>query len=195
MIKLNIEIDGVNNYFEVPSSWSEVTVKMFDKIHNIERDGLSDLNLSIKTIAAITGVDEEIVGQLDFDSFGQLADALSFISEDIQTTEVEHIEVGDVKYYLKKDFDKLNVGEVASLELILEKHKSNIVSAMPEMLCILLRQKKENGELESFKNEFMSRREIFEEVSIVDVNDLFVFFSDGGNSFPSNTQDSSRSQE
>lgn len=195
MIKLHINIDGVENYFEVPSSWSEVTVKMFDKIHNIERDGLSDLMLSIKTIAAITGVDEEIVGQLDFDSFGQLADALSFISEDIQTTEVEHIEVGDVKYYLKKDFDKLNVGEVASLELIMEKHKSNIVSAMPEMLCILLRQKKENGELESFKNEFMLRREIFEEVSIVDVNDLFVFFSDGGNSFPSNTQDSSRSQE
>lgn len=195
MIKLHINIDGAENYFEVPSSWSEVTVKMFDKIHNIERDGLSDLNLSIKTIAAITGVDEEIVGQLDFDSFGQLADALSFISEDIQTTEVEHIEVGDVKYYLKKDFDKLNVGEVASLELIMEKHKSNIVSAMPEMLCILLRQKKENGELESFKNEFMLRREIFEEVSIVDVNDLFVFFSDGGNSFPSNTQDSSRSQE
>ena len=91
-------------------SWSEVTVKIFDKIHNIERDGLSDLNLSIKTIAAITGVDEEIVGQLDFDSFGQLADALSFISEEIQTTEVEHIEAGGVKYYLKKDFDKLNVG-------------------------------------------------------------------------------------
>ena len=195
MIKLRIDVDGVENYFEVPSSWSEVTVKIFDKIHNIERDGLSDLNLSIKTIAAITGVDEEIVGQLDFDSFGQLADALSFISEEIQTTEVEHIEAGGVKYYLKKDFDKLNVGEVASIELILEKHKSNIVSAMPEMLCVLLRQKKENGELESFKNEFMLRREIFEEVSIVDVNDLFLFFSDGGSSLPSNTQDSSRAQE
>jgi hypothetical protein len=50
---------------------------------------------------------------------------------------------------------------------------------MAKLLCIFLRKKKENGKLESFKNSFMEREELFENVMISDVNNLFLFFLDG----------------
>jgi hypothetical protein len=60
---------------------------------------------------------------------------------------------------------------------------------MPEMLCIFLR-KKDGDKLESFKKGFMERAEAFKQVSIADVNDIFLFFSDGGNSSTNNMKES-----
>jgi len=107
-------------------------------------------------------------------------DSLGFIKEKIVAKKVDSIRVNGNDYYLKNDFDKLNNGEVISLEILNKKYKDNPEEGMAEMLCLFLRKKKENGKLENFTPEFMDRADMFrKEVKVSEVNDLFVFFLDG----------------
>src|SRR5690606_2752505 len=93
----------------------------------------------------------------------------------------------------KKDFDSLNMGEMISINLVMDENKGDITKALPRMMCILLR-KKVNGELESFRNSFMDRAEMFKDVIITDISNLLAFFLDGGNSSQKDTKEFSQSQ-
>ena len=57
---------------------------------------------------------------------------------------------------------------------------------MDKLLCIFLRKKKENGNLEAFKSEFMERRWGFRDIKISKVFNVFNFFLNGGSSLLNN---------
>ena len=95
--------------------------------------------------------------------------------------EKEYLLVEGDKYYLKKDFSQLTLGEQASIEIILKKYDGKLENAISELLCIFLRKKRDNGKLEKFKNSFMGRSEMFNDVMIADVHNIFIFFLTGRN--------------
>ena len=66
---------------------------------------------------------------------------------------------------------------------------------MPQLLCIFLRKKKENGQLEKYKTSFMNRVEIFKKIKIDEINHIFNFFLTGRNLSPNNTVVSSNPNE
>jgi len=189
MTQLNLEIDGEQMIFQIPDSWNEVTVEKFTNIWKINREGMTSIEITIAVVNILTGIDEDYLYMMSPNEFAQITSIIEFTNHDVKGTDVEFITVDDEKYYLKKDFDKLTMGEVISLELLIEQASGNIMSKMPEMLCIFLR-KKDGDKLESFKKGFMERAEAFKQVSIADVNDIFLFFSDGGNSSTNNMKES-----
>ena len=190
MVELNLEIDGEQMSFNIPDSWNEVSVEKFTNIFNIDRDGLSPIELTVKVVGILLNIDEDYLYMMSPDDFSTITKCIEFTNHDVVGSEVEFIEVDGEKYYLKKDFEKLTMGEIISLELLIEQSNGNVVSKMADMLCLFLRKKKDDGNLESFKNSFMLRAEKFKEVSIADVNDIFLFFSDGENSSIDNMKDS-----
>ena len=72
------------------------------------------------------------------------------------------------------------MGEVISLELIMKEADGNLFKMMDKLLCIFLRKKKNNGKLETFKPEMMSRAELFKKAPISKVYNVFSFFLIGG---------------
>lgn len=164
---------------KIPENWNDVSVGMWEKIAGINRDNPNHIQIGIDTIVAVTDLTEEDVCLLSPEQYADLLNNLEFLQEEIKGEGVEYIEINGEKYYIKEDFDKLNVGEIMSLEIIQKKYEGNIEKGMSEMLCIFLR-KKENGEIETFKNSFMERAELFRnEVSINQIYKLFLFFSNG----------------
>jgi hypothetical protein len=103
--------------------------------------------------------------------------------------------LGDDKYYLKKDFSQLTMGEVISIDTIMAEANGNIYKVMDKLLCIFLRKKKENGNLETFKPEFMERRWGFRDIKISKVFNLFSFFLTGNNILQNNTNPSLENQK
>ena len=183
MIKLKIEIDGEKRKFELPNGWDEVTVGQYKQLMMIDRDNLTSVMQFVKMITILSDIDEDTVMQIPATSFGDIQEALDFTKEIISTDDEikDYIIVGDDKYYIKKDFEALTMGETISIEATLEKHKNKLELALPELLCIFLRKKKDNGKLESFKASHMERAELFEGIIISDINQLFLFFSSGKN--------------
>lgn len=180
-INLEIEIDGDVKTFNVPENWSEVTVGKTTEIATISKDTMNNLELMVRILSILSNMDEEIIYMMEQDDFLNIIETLKFTNEEIKGELKEFITIDGEDYYLKKDFNKLTLGEIISIETIVKQYDNNIQLALPKLLCIFLRKKKENGKLESFKNSHMEREELFKNAIITDVNDIFVFFFDGKN--------------
>jgi hypothetical protein len=189
MIELKLEIDDEIKEFTLPDNWDEVTIGDFIKLFSFEREGLNSVELSVKIINVLTDIDEDLIMMMNVSDFERLAEVFSFTAKDLKPTNVSSIELEGETYYLKNDFSKLTMGEIISIETLLQSADGNLFKVMDKLLCIFLRKKKENGKLEAFKGEFMDRTELFRNAPITKVYNVFSFFLTGGTTLEDNTKD------
>lgn len=193
MKQLIIEIDDKKKEFNIPTDWNEISIKTYRQLLTID-DSTSVIEQRMKIISILIGVDSEIVEQIYEEDFIILENAIEWLIKleqkenglewvigEIPDIKKEFIEINDEKYYVYSDFNKLTMGEQISLNILLEQTQGNLLSSYNKLLCILLRKKKENGKLEAFKSSFMDRADMFDNINISDVHNLFVFFSIGEN--------------
>jgi hypothetical protein len=179
MVELELTIDDEVTKCNIPESWADVTVGDYMEISKLDNTGKTDIELLVSILTILLGIEDELIYMLPVAEFNRVAAYLKFTNEKIETSNVDYIELDGEKYFLKKDFEQLTMGETVSIELLLEKNDNKVETAMNQLLCIFLRKKKENGKLETFKNSFMERAEQFKKISIIDVHNLFLFFSIG----------------
>lgn len=178
MIELKLEIDGVAKEFNIPTNWEEVTVGQFEKLAKVEHNTNVIKYLS-SVICALSGITEDEFFMIPADKFEDMMEVLEFVVKPIDTKIKDSIIIDDEEYFIKKDFNKMNMGEIISIETLTESAES-IDTIISKMLCVFLR-KKVDGKLEDFKNSFMEREELFKSVIITDVHNLFNFFLTGEN--------------
>lgn len=192
MKNLALDVYGKKKEFSIPTEWSEISIKMWRSIINInETSTLNEQRMML--ISILIGIDMDIVEQLYTDDFRLLESEiewlvrldvnddgkLEWVFGEIPTIKKEFIEINGEKYYYYSDFNKLTMGEEISLNILTEQTGGNILAGYNKLLCILLRKKDESGKLEKFKSSFMDRAELFDNIPIVDVHNLMVFFSTG----------------
>lgn len=194
MINLIIELDGEEHNFNVPTGWNEVTVKTAAALSAVKKTDRTDIEVMVDIISLLANIDGELIYMLTSEQFNEVVEIVKFTTEEIKGEMADSVIINDEEYFLKKDFSQLTMGEIISIDTIIAQNENNIAPAMAKLLCIFLRKKKENGSIESFKNSFMERESLFEQVIISDVHNLFLFFSDGRNSSQSNMKDYSESQ-
>jgi hypothetical protein len=179
MIKLNLTIDDEAKVFDIPQSWEDVTVGMYERIASLDKTK-DEFELTIDALCVLSGMSLDDAYALPIARMPEILEQIGFTNKEIEPTDKEFIVIDGVEYYLKKDFSQLTNGEVISLDLIKKKYSNNIEKAIPEMLCIFLRKKKENGNLEGFKNSLMDRADLFrDKAPIADVYNMFLFFLNG----------------
>jgi hypothetical protein len=183
MINVELEIDDEVKNFNLPTGWDDITVKDFCNIYSHNYENMSQIEQAVTILSTLGNIDAEDIMMLTPEQFKMLSEYVSFINkEEVPKNDVEYIEIDGEQYYLKSDFSQLTLGETISIELIVKETDGNIIKAIDSLLCIFLRKKKDNGKLESFKNEFMNRKDIFKNIRIMDVYHLFTAFSIGNNS-------------
>ena len=187
MVKINLEIDDVINEYNLPENWDEVNVDQFCRIWEFDKQDTTTIEFATRIVSSFTEISEETLMKMNYTDFQKLCDILDFTKGDFKPeVNIDFIEIGDDKYYLKKDFSQLTMGEVISIDTILSEANGNIYKVMDKLLCIFLRKKKENGNLEAFKSEFMERRWGFRDIKISKVFNVFNFFLNGGSSLLNN---------
>ena len=179
MKKLEVEVDGELKNFTIPEKWSEVSVWQTMQLYSLESEEHNSIEKIVKIVNILTGVDEEMLYQMTQDQFMELTNTINFTNDEIKGELKDCIKIGAEEYYIKKDFDKLTLGEIISIDTIMQNNNNNLSKSMTELLCIFLRKKNANGKLESFKSDFMEREETFRDIPITDINNLFLFFLDG----------------
>jgi hypothetical protein len=182
MIKLNLELDDQQYEMEIPESWDEVNVKHFCKIMELKDNvkNLTNIATSVKIVNIITDIEEEILWMMGSEDFTKLVEALSFIAEEIKAPLKESLIIEGEEYYIKSDFNDLTMGEIITLEQLMDENDGNLFRAMDVLLTIFLRKKKANGKLETFKVSFIDeRKELFQKIRITDVHSLFFSFITG----------------
>jgi len=191
MIEINIELDEEVKQYQFPTSWSEVTIDQFVKLYTIDKNIHQVAFYTFELLHQLTGIDREVIEQIDYESFTELVKNLSFIYTPIEEKKNQSVIVDGEEYFLYTEFNKYTAGEIISIETILQSANNDIMKVMPQLLCIFLRKKKENGNLEKYKTTFMQRVELFKTIKVDEINHIFGFFLTGRDSSANNTAVSS----
>lgn len=177
MKSLVIDIDDNRQVFDVPECWDEVSIQMYRRVSKVDKE-LNPTTYRIESIASLLGIDVEIVRMMSSSDFKQIEDTLSFLFDtEISKERNESIEINGETYWCYNDFKSLTMGEEETINILIEKSKGDLITVYNEILCILLRKKKDNGKLETFKSEMMNRAEMFDNISINKIFGLMFFFS------------------
>ena len=195
MIQINVEVDEVLKEYSFPTSWSEVTVEQFSNLYGIDKDKYTGMFYTFEVIHQLTGIDREVIELMDYQDFVELVKSLDFVFKPVENKQNESVIVDGEEYFVYSEFNKYTAGEIISLDVIINSSNGEFVKVMPKLLCIFLRKKKENGQLEKYKTSFMSRENKFKQIKIDEINHIFSFFLTGRASSPNNTADSSNPNE
>ena len=195
MVEVNIEIEGLNKTYNIPTSWNEVSVRQFNQLYRFKNENSNELLGVVNLISAISDIDTSILLQMDIDDFKSLTSQVEFVTTEVPKVEVDYLEVNGDKYYLYTDFNKLTTGEVITLETILESSNFDIHKVMTDLLCLFLRKKDSEGRFEKFTTDMLKRKEIFLELPVSQIYHVFGFFLGGRNSSKNNTKDSTRNND
>lgn len=194
MVEVNIEIDDVTKTYNIPTSWDEVSVRQFTQLYRFKNENSNELLGAVNLISAISDIDTSLLLQMDIDDFKLLTTQVEFVTTEVPKVNVDYLEIGEDKYYLYTDFNKLTTGEVITLETILESSNFDVHKVMSDLLCLFLR-KKDGDKFEKFTTDMLKRKEMFLELPVSQVYHVFGFFLNGGNSSKNNTKDSTRNND
>lgn len=175
---ITLELTHNNNITEynIPNSWEDITVEKFQKLANTEyEEGMNDIEQLIRNISVLTDIPEENLYKFTSSNFKLIADNFLFLTTEIKDDFKDEIQIGGETYYVKKEFKELTLGEEITINVILEKSEGNIMRCMDLLLTLFLR-KKVNDELEEYDTRFKSRVELFKDIKITDIYNLFGFF-------------------
>jgi hypothetical protein len=191
MIEINVEIDDSVQTYSFPTSWSEVTVEQFSNLYGIDKEKYTGMFYTFEVIHQLTGIDRDVIEMMEYHDFVELVKGLEFVFKPVEDKKSESVIVDGEEYFVHNEFNKYTAGEIISLETIISSSNGEFVKVMPQLLCIFLRKKKENGNLEKYKTTFMNRIESFKKIKIDEINHIFSFFLTGRVSSANNTVDSS----
>lgn len=168
---------GTTVEYNFPSTWEDLTVKQYSNIVKIMKDDAThNISKTISVIAQLTGVARDILLDINLTEFNEIAKRLEFLDTPLPKVEPkETINCNGVEYYIKRNLEALTVGETISLEMLIEKSEGNLLTVLPEMLCLLLKLEPN----EPFKVEHMNRAKEFANLKFIDVNEVFNFFLSG----------------
>lgn len=190
MVKLNLEIDGENKTYDIPTQWDDVSVAKFMEIVKLdEKKDINDLEKVMELMNILAQIPKDEVELLPVESFMEIQNNFSFVKNDVDKKAKESIVIDGEEFFVKNDFNDLTMGESITIETLL-KDVDNPMFILDKLLCLFLRKKKENGKLESFKTTFLTDRiETFRKAPITSVYNNLIFFSNGENILENNMKD------
>jgi hypothetical protein len=164
----------------VPVCWEDVDVTTYARIQQISsKEYPTELAHTTELVKCLCNIDE--VYSLPISTFNTIAKEIGFISTPVPSEKKEEIVVDGELYRWVSNFNGLTVGEVISIEQVIDLEELTFSLATDVVAAILLRKVLPNGELEEFdSNLFNERRELFGRVPITDVNGMLGFFLLGG---------------
>jgi hypothetical protein len=191
-MEISIKINGQEKEVHIPENWSEVKLGHYMDLTKINKKEFNtQLERDIAVMAAFLGISEEELELLDLDVYNQMIEGIQFLLTPPKDLPIkDHIKINGEDWWIKKDFDKLTVGERISIDTILMN--GGVEENFDKMLTLFLKKRDENGELETYRTSHMNRVELFrKEVNFMDVKNIMLFFSTGISLSESPTKESS----
>ena len=178
----------------IPQGWDEVTIERFQMLQTLKdvKEYESQLTYMIDVISILADVDVSYISGINMENLNLIANDMGWLQEDIKSDKKEVITVDGVEYKWKGKFNELTVGEMISIEQVIDLEELSYNMSFDVIMAILLRKIKEDGTLEEFDaKSFEVMREKFSKLMITEIYGMIVFFSLGVKGFMSNIQESS----
>jgi hypothetical protein len=167
----------MNIQLEVPTEWSDVTLGEFLTLSKLDLESFTDpIDYYVKVLRVFGNDVTNIAEYIKMTDANKIAQLLSFMNEQPKGSDIKEVTIDKVKYYLPINMNELTLGEVVSIETLIERDKLTSVDAIDAVLSVILRPKGEEFD----SNKIESRRRLFKgKLNIEEVLGMSVFFSIG----------------
>ena len=180
MLNLTIE----DQSFVLAESWSEITFSQYITIINITTDeSLNEILKAVKVISCISDKPEACekcllnISREDFESLG---DHFEWTKRKIEQDSVqkEFLEIDGKTYKIKKEYNKLTLGEMISVETLIANNKN--MNQFEVVFGVLLREVVDGKEKEFNEDDFLYViSKLQDKVMLLDVYNCISFFLSG----------------
>lgn len=159
----------------VPTSWEDVTLNQYQALAQINaEDYKSKLRYSMQLVQILCDIDD--VSKFPLEVINDIVLNFDFLREEIPSERKDEIEFNGKVYKWAGSFNELTVGEMLSIEQIIDLEELSYNMSYDVVCAVLLR---EDGE-EFNANKFNDNRALFGELPITDVMGTILFFLNGG---------------
>ena len=165
---------------EVPTSWEDVTINKYQRLQQIiGQEFKSDLKRTEAITKCLCDIDD--ITTLPLESFYLISENIKFINDKVTQERFKEVEIDGDVYRWVGSFNELTVGELISIEQIIDIEQLTFNMAYDVVAAILLRKVNKQGGVEDFNSDlFTDRRELFSKLPITKINGMLLFFLIGG---------------
>lgn len=168
----------MNKEIIIPTEWADVTLGEFIELSKLNIDSFQNPIEYYVRMLIILG-NEDTDGIFEFikaSDINNIIGQMSFMNTPPSKKGVKDVKINGKKYFLESNLNNLSVGEVVSIETLIEDKKVDSVGAIPIVLSVLLKPKGESFD----SNLCEDRINLFKNnVSIEEALGMSVFFSTG----------------
>lgn len=184
MTNLEITVAGKTKIYHLPLSWDEVSLKQYqDLMVVVENKELSEIEVMIKTIAALTGAHKRDLTKAPITHLKLVFSALKSLTKQLPENELRRvIEIDGKEYGFIPDMRGLTFGEFVDLDGWLQKGYQNLVDILTILYRPVVKRKGEKYTIEDYDVESVpDRATLFSgSMSVNSVYGALVFFYDIG---------------
>lgn len=159
----------------IPTSWSDITINQYQALTQINPDDYkSKFRYSCQLVQVLCDIDD--VSHFPLDIINEIILNFDFLSKEIPSNKKDVIEFRGRTFKWEASFNELTVGEMLSIEQIIDLEELTYNMSYDVVCAILLR---ENGSAFD-AGKFTEYRKLFGELPITDVYGTILFFLNGG---------------
>lgn len=141
--------------YNFPTEWKDITINAYRRLVDVK--DLISPEARIKGICSMAASILNIgIKELYFtttDEFQKIVEALHFLETDVERKEMgDSIEFMGETYFIKKDLDKLNVGEMVSFEIFCQNESRLIDMLAPTVALILRKDLSDTFDADNYQN-------------------------------------------
>ena len=181
---LELDNNGVATKYELPTSWSEVSLGQYSKLMTaLENDSSSEIELIIKTLESLVGISTTQLTKVPLKYLKMAYAELSTLTSTMPGNELKRIiDVDGTAYGFIPDFDELTFGEFCDLDNYLQDSWNNLDKIMAVLFRKVVARDKDKYSIEEYTMKgIKDRRELFNSSLSIDVvYGALVFFCNIG---------------
>ena len=171
-----IKLNGKS--YSCPESWAEITLKQQMQVSaDSEAIELEQLK-KYAILSGYAGIPIQELKRAKITDLTQLFKSIEFLNKDLPSTPLTEFDFNGKHYYVGQNIIEMEFQDFISMENAIAETSGNTYNAMPTILAIMCKQKKDNGVLESLDEyDVLKRAKEFEALPISIAHGLSLFFS------------------
>jgi hypothetical protein len=162
--------------YSLPNTWEDLTVEVFIEVLKLEKTKdlyqYDELYVA-RMIEILLGISEEELNEFELEIFTILVEEVHFLQKEPTYENKKEIFIDEVKYVTPSNFNKLTLGEYASIKTLTKDKPYE--EQMLTILSIIVRPEGEKFEAAKINE----RKDRFKKLRLVDINEAVNFFLSG----------------
>jgi hypothetical protein len=164
--------------YDCPTSWQNVTLKQQMQV-SVDSDKIEIEELKkFAILSGYAGIPIQELKRAKISELTQLFKSIEFLNKDLPSTPVTEFDFNGNHYYVGQNLIEMEFQDFISIENAIQQTSGNTYQALPTIMAIMCKTKKDNGVLESLDEyDVKARAKEFLDIPITIAHGLSLFFS------------------